>query len=39
MAVINSDALKVVAQLNKKYGANTVVAANNVVATQRVTTG
>jgi recombination protein RecA len=39
MAVINSDALKVVAQLNKKYGANTVVAANNVVATQRVTSG
>ena len=39
MPVINSDALKVIAQLNKKYGANTVVSASNVVNTKRITTG
>ena len=39
MPVINSDALKVIAQLNKKYGANTVVSASNVVTTKRITTG
>jgi recombination protein RecA len=36
---INSDALKVIAQLNKKYGANTVVTASNVVNTSRIISG
>ena len=36
---INSDALKVVAQLNKKLGANTVVAASEVVLNPRITSG
>jgi len=39
MAVINSEALKIVAQLNKKLGHNTVVAASEVVLTKRITTG
>jgi recombination protein RecA len=36
---INSDALKIVAQLNKKLGANTVVAASDVVLNPRITSG
>jgi len=36
---INSDALKIVAQLNKKLGANTVVAASQVVVNPRITSG
>jgi recombination protein RecA len=40
MAVtINSDALKVVAQLNKKLGANTVVKASEVNVPPRITSG
>jgi len=36
---INSDALKVIAQLNKKHGDGTVVFASQVVIPQRITTG
>jgi len=36
---INSDALKVVALLNKKLGPNTVVAASDVVLNPRITSG
>jgi len=36
---INSEALKVVAQINKKLGANTVVAASEVNIPARITTG
>ena len=36
---INSEALKVVAQLNKKLGANTVVTANEVNLPNRISTG
>ena len=39
VATINSDALKVVAQLNKKLGANTVVTASEVNTPSRITTG
>jgi len=39
MAVINSEALKIVAQLNKKLGQNTVVAASEVILSPRITTG
>ena len=37
--VINSEAMKVVAMLNKKLGANTVVAASQVSVPPRITTG
>jgi recombination protein RecA len=36
---INSDALKIVAQLNKKLGANTVVAASDVILNPRISSG
>lgn len=39
MAVINSDALKVVAQINKKLGANTVVTADQIHTPKRIPTG
>jgi recombination protein RecA len=39
MAVINSEALKIVAQLNKKLGQNTVVAASEVILSPRIPTG
>ena len=39
MAVINSDALKVVANINKKLGAGTVVTADKVRLPERITTG
>lgn len=39
MAVINSDAMKVVATLNKKLGSGTVVSANEVRPLERITTG
>jgi recombination protein RecA len=38
-STINSDALKVVAQLNKKLGANTVVKASEVNMPTRITSG
>jgi len=39
MAVINSDALKVVANINKKLGAGTVVTANQVNLPDRIPSG
>ena len=39
MAVINSEALKVVANINKKLGAGTVVTADKVRLAERITTG
>jgi len=39
MAVINSEALKVVANINKKLGAGTVVTADTVRLQERITTG
>jgi recombination protein RecA len=39
MATINADALKIVATLNKKLGAGTVVAASEVRPVERITTG
>ncbi len=39
MAVINSEALKVVANINKKLGAGTVVTADKVRLPERITTG
>ena len=36
---INSDALKLVAQLNKKHGEGTVVLASNVQIPSRITSG
>lgn len=39
MSKINSEALKIVAQLNKKLGANTVVSASEVVKSTRITSG
>lgn len=39
MAVINSEALKVVANINKKLGAGTVVTADKVRLSERITTG
>jgi recombination protein RecA len=39
VTTINSDALKIVAQLNKKLGPNTVVTANEIVLSPRITSG
>lgn len=39
MAVINSDALKIAAIINKKLGANTVVSAGDIVVPKRIPTG
>ena len=39
MATINSEALKIVAQINKKLGPGTVITASQTIMPERITTG